>query len=83
MALGWPNNATLFVTLATIMEKGIYDERFDLYGSILHHEEGVDLAPSSINLSCMDMHLVNAMRREFPLREYLDRNILAGIKRSV
>jgi chromosome partitioning protein len=72
-ALGWPNNESLPVTLATVMDKIIRDEDFDHYEGILHHDEGVDLLPSSIELSGMEMNLVNAMSREFTLREYLNR----------
>lgn len=72
-ALGWPDNENLPVTLATVMEKIIHDEDFEYYGGILHHAEGVDLLPSSIELSGMEMTLVNAMSREFTLKEYLDR----------
>lgn len=71
-ALGWPDNESLPVTLATVMDKIIRDEDFDFQG-ILHHAEGVDLLPSSIELSGMEMNLVNAMSREFTLKEYLSR----------
>lgn len=71
--LGWPDNESLPVTLATVMEKIIHDEDFEHFDGILHHKEGVDLLPSSIELSGMEMNLVNAMSREFTLKEYLDR----------
>ena len=71
-ALGWPDNEALPMTLADIMEKSINDEEFGLYDAILKHEEGVDLIPSGIALSGMEMALVNAMSREFTLRNYLN-----------
>jgi chromosome partitioning protein len=71
-ALGWPNSDELPMTLATIMECIIKDEDFDHYGAILRHNEGVDLIPSSIELSGMEMNLVNAINRELTLRSYLD-----------
>ena len=70
--LGWPNSDALPMTLANIMEKTINDEDFDYYSAILRHGEGVDLIPSSIELSVIEMTLVNAMSREFTLRNYLD-----------
>ncbi|MDR0295258.1 MAG: AAA family ATPase [Prevotellaceae bacterium] len=70
-ALGWPNSDALNMTLATIMEKTIQDEDFEHYGAILRHDEGVDLIPSSIELSGMEMNLVNAMSREHTLQNYL------------
>ena len=69
--LGWPNSDALPITLANIMEKTINDEAFNHYDVILRHNEGVDLIPSSIELSGIEMALVNAMSREFTLRNYL------------
>jgi chromosome partitioning protein len=71
-ALGWTNSYNLPMTLANIMEKIIHDEDFDHYGAILRHEEGVDLIPSSIELSDTEMNLVNTMSREHILRKYLN-----------
>ena len=70
-ALGWPDSDALKMTLADIMEKSVRDEDFEHYGAILRHDEGVDLIPSNISLSEMEMNLVNAMSREFTLRNYL------------
>jgi chromosome partitioning protein len=70
-ALGWPDSDALHMTLADIMEKSINDEEFGYYDAILRHDEGVDLIPSSIALSGMEMRLVNAMSREFTLKNYL------------
>jgi len=72
-SLGWPDNENLSVTLSTIMENIIHDKEFEHYGGILHHDEGVDLIPSNIELSGMEMTLVTAMSREFTMREYLNR----------
>jgi chromosome partitioning protein len=72
-SLGWLDNENLSVTLANVVDKIIRDEDFDYFDGILHHAEGVDLLPSSIELSGMEMILVNAMSREFTLREYLGR----------
>ena len=38
---------------------------------ILHHAEGVDLMPANIELSGMELSLVNAMSRESILRRYI------------
>ena len=70
--LGWPNQDNLPITLSTLMEKVIHDEPIQPNEGILRHEEGVDLIPSSIELSSMEMTLVNAMSREFTLRTYLN-----------
>jgi chromosome partitioning protein len=60
------------MTLANIMGKTIRDEDFGHHGAILRHDEGVDLIPASIELSGMEMSLVNAMGREFTLSNYLN-----------
>ena len=39
---------------------------------IIHHEEGIDLLPANIELSLMEVTLVNTMSRETILREYLN-----------
>lgn len=39
---------------------------------ILHHAEGVDFIPANIELSGMEVTLVNTMGRETILRQYLD-----------
>lgn len=40
---------------------------------ILHHKEGVDLIPANIELSAIEVSLVNAMSRELILRSMVDR----------
>ena len=70
-ALGWTDADSLDVTLTTQMERVIRDEPFDCHEGILHHAEGVDLVPTNIELSGMEMILVNAMSREATLKNYL------------
>ena len=41
------------------------------YG-ILRHEEGVDLMPGNIELSGLEVSLVNVMSRELVMRSYID-----------
>lgn len=71
-SLGWADGDDLPVTLATQMEKIIRDEPIGTAEGILHHDEGIDLIPSNLELSGMEMTLVNAMSREFTLRNYLN-----------
>lgn len=70
-SLGWHDHDSLNMTLAHVMHNTIHDKDFNPYEPILHHKEGVDLLPSGIELSGMEMVLVNAMSREFVLRDYL------------
>jgi chromosome partitioning protein len=59
-------------TLATALGKIINEEDIDPQEGILHHEEGVDLMPSNIELSGLEVSLVNVMSRELVLKEYLE-----------
>lgn len=70
-ALGWTDADNLPVTLATQMQKILQDEPFVYNEGILHHEEGVDIIPTNIELSGMEISLVNAMSREQTLKLYL------------
>jgi len=69
--LGWPEQDKLSITLAGLLEKSMNDEPIAPREGVLSHAEGVDLIPSGIELSGMEVSLVNAMSREFVLRNYL------------
>lgn len=71
-SLGWNEPDKLPITLATIMTKIIMDEPIESSEGILHHDEGVDLMPANIELSAMEVSLVNTISREIVLRNYLN-----------
>ena len=77
ISLGWPQPDALPVTLSTLMSRALMDEPIRAEEAILHHAEGVDVLPASIELSGMEVSLVNAMSRETVLRQVLD-----GVKRQ-
>ena len=62
-SLGWDGD-NLDDSLGQLMFQVTIDGKPDLKGAILHHDEGVDLIPSNLDLSSMETQLVNAMRRE-------------------
>ena len=70
ISLGYPQPDKLPCTLSTLMGSVITDEPIIPSEAILHHAEGVDLLPASIELSGMEVSLVNAMSRETILRQY-------------
>lgn len=70
-ALGWNDADNLPITLDTQMKKILQDEPFVYNEGILHHKEGVDIIPTNIELSGMEISLVNAMSREQTLKLYL------------
>lgn len=62
-SLGWDGD-NLDDSLGQLMFQVTIDGKPDLNGAILHHEEGIDLIPSNLDLSSMETQLVNAMSRE-------------------
>ena len=68
MSLGYHRPDDLPVTLSTIMQDIIEDNPIDVQKSILHHGEGVDLLPSNIELSGLEVRLINAISRESVLK---------------
>ena len=72
ISLGYDEADKMEATLATIMTNLINDEEGDLHHYVLHHEEGVDLIPSNIELSGLEVSLVNVLSREWILKSCLD-----------
>ena len=68
MSLGYHRPDDLQVTLSTIMQDIIDDKSVDVTQGILHHNEGVDLLPSNIELSGLEVRLINAISRESVLK---------------
>ncbi len=68
MSLGYSRPDDLPDTLSTIMQDIIDDKSVDVSRSILHHDEGVDLLPSNIELSGLEVRLINAISRESVLK---------------
>lgn len=66
--MGWYEQDTLSNTLADLMEQAMSDEPLEVDKAILKHKENVDLIPSNLDLSAMEMSLVNAMSREYTVR---------------
>ena len=72
ISLGYPRTDEIPVTVKDIMAKVLSEERIEPGEGILHHKEGVDLLPANIELSGMELSLVNYMSREKVLKEYVD-----------
>ena len=72
ISLGNPQPDKLPFTLSDAMGRILMDEPLRPGEGVLHHSEGVDLMPADIQLSGMEVSLVNAMSRETILRQYLD-----------
>ena len=72
ISLGNAQPDKLPFTLSDAMARILMDQTIGEREGILHHQEGVDLLPANIELSGMEVSLVNAMSRETILRQYLD-----------
>jgi len=74
-SMGWHNIDDINNSLATLMENTMNDRKVNIDETILHHEEGIDLIPSNIDLATLEVSLVNVMSREYTLK-----NAIEGIK---
>ena len=72
ISLGHSQPDELPVTLSDVMGKVLMDQPIRPGEGLIHHSEGVDLMPANIQLSGMEVSLVNAMSRETILKQYLD-----------
>ncbi len=70
--LGWQDTDDLSITLSDKLLSVMKDESGNPAKGILSHEEGVDLVPSNLELSSLEMNLVTAMSRESVLKNYLN-----------
>ena len=73
ISLGYEEPDEMEYSLATLMMNLVNDEKLNIEKTILHHKEGVDLIPANIELSAIEVSLVNAMSRELILRSMVDR----------
>ncbi len=67
-SLGISEPDKLEISLATVMADIINDDEVENGKGILHHEEGVDFLPGNIELSGLEVSLVNVMSRELVMR---------------
>ncbi len=72
MALGYNRPDDLPFTLSTVMQDIIDDKTVDASQGIIHHKEGVDLIPFNIELSGLEVRLINALSRESVLKTYVN-----------
>ena len=58
-------------TLASLMECYIQDRNINTDSAIIHHKENIDLLPTNLDLSAMEISLVTAMSREYTINNCL------------
>ena len=73
ISMGIQDPDSLTETLSTLMLAEMEDKPIPPDYGIIHHQEGVDLLPGNIELSGVELSLVNTMSRELVLRNALNR----------
>lgn len=69
---GWHNTDDIPITLATLMERSVRDLDINSKEAVLKQKEGVDVIPSNLELSSMEVELVNAMSREYTIKNSIE-----------
>ena len=72
ISLGYREPDRLEFTLASLLSEIMEEQKPSVSKTIIHHEEGVDLIPANIELSALEINLVNVMSREVMLRSLLE-----------
>ena len=73
MSLGYYRPEDIPITLPNIVQDIIDKTPFDAEKCILHHNEGVDLLPSTIELSGYEAEIIKTKNRESVLKTYIDK----------
>ena len=73
ISMGWRELDKIPITIANLMEQSMNDENIQTSESILHHQENIDLIPSNLRLSVLEMSLFSAMSREYTMRNCLSK----------
>ena len=72
-SLGYKEPDALEITLATVMANIINDVDIPVDFGIIQHEEGIDILPGNIELSGLEVSLVNVMSRERVMQQYIEK----------
>ena len=71
MALGYQKPDDIELNISSVMQGIMDDNPHDAKAAILHHHEGIDLLPSNIELSGLEVRLINAIGGERILKTYI------------
>ncbi len=72
ISLGYKEPDSIEYTLSTLLSEVMEERKLSLTETIICHDEGVDLIPANIELSALEINLVNAMSRELMLRSIVE-----------
>ena len=71
ISLGFPKPDEMYPTISDMLGKVIQERTVDSKEAIINHQEGIDLIPANIELSGLEVSMVNLMSRETVLKQYL------------
>ncbi len=72
ISLGYKEPDSIEYTLSTLLTEVMEERKLSLTETIIRHDEGVDLIPANIELSALEINLVNVMSRELMLRSIVE-----------
>ena len=72
MALGYQNPDDMEFTISNVLHKAVKEESIDPMEGILTTAEGIDLMPANVQLSGLELSLINEYGREVVLKQYID-----------
>lgn len=72
MALGYQNPDDMEYTISNVLHKAVKEEQIDPVEGILTTAEGIDLMPANVQLSGLELSLINEYGREVVLKQYID-----------
>ena len=72
MALGFQDPDEMPFTIANVLQKAVREETIRPEEGILTNAEGIDLMPSNVQLSGVELALINEYGREAVLKQYID-----------
>ena len=72
MALGFQNPDEMDFTVSNVLHKAVEEEQIDPTEGILTTSEGIDLMPANIQLSGLEISLINEYGREVMLKQYIE-----------
>ena len=72
ISMGWQNPDDIYNTITTLMNQVIEGTRVNYNETILKHKEGIDVIPSNLELSSLEIGLVNVLSRENVMKRVLE-----------
>ena len=72
ICLGYKEPDKITESLVEIIDMVVNEDEIPEGFGIIHHSENVDLLPSNIGLSSVEISMVNIMSRELVLRQYIE-----------